>query len=99
MLGRDNKVKVREKATQEVLYECSFDSLENAYEFAAEMESHGIEVVVDTPTAAGSLAHSLGLNSEQREELADSMRQEIEDHDHGCCAREEENKPDSAPEA
>lgn len=87
-------VKVIEKSSQNVLFECEISEIESAYKYAAEMDHMGIDVEVKSPTITESLANSLGLNFHQKEEYDNSVIAEIEDHDGSCCTRSSESNQD-----
>ena len=60
-----------------------------AYEYAAEMESYGLDVEVDAPTITETLANSLGLSANSKEDYEQSVIAELEDHEGSCCAKED----------
>lgn len=79
-------IQVIDKASKEVLFECSLEDSEKAYEFAGKMDEMGLDVEVKTPTITESLCDSLGIERDEREEYEESVIAEIEDHDGSCCA-------------
>lgn len=76
-----NTVKVIEQQSQTTLLECSLDEIEKAYQFAVEMEGHGIDVTIKSPSGPESLAESLGISEEDKDKLKKMLEQEIEDHE------------------
>lgn len=79
-------VQVIDKNTKEVLFECSIEETEKAYEFAGEMDEMGLDVEVKSPTITETLCDSLGIGEGEREEYEESVIAEIDDHDGSCCA-------------
>ena len=77
----DTQVKVMATASQEVLFQCHMDEEAKAYEFAQNMEKMGVEVTIDIPSVAQTLASSLGIEEQDWEEYQRSMEREIDDHD------------------
>lgn len=89
------KIRVFDRQTEQVLFECEMNESEKAYEFAAQMEDMGLDLKVVVPTLSQTLSSSLGLNREQQQAYEDSIEEEIEDHDDGggsCCFKD--NDPD-----
>lgn len=81
------KVQVLDIQTEQVLFECSIEESEKAYQFAAQMEEMGLDLKVISPTLSDTLSESLGLSPEQQAAYKDSMEEEMEDHDDSgsCC--------------
>ncbi len=75
------RVLVKDAQELQTLKEFDFSELEEAYEFAAELELMGLNVIVETPTAAESLADALGLSETDRKLFEESTQQELDDHD------------------
>lgn len=85
------KIRVYDRQTEQVLFECSMEEGEKAYAFAAEMEEMGLDLKVVVPTLSQTLSSSLGLNREQQQAYEDSIEEEMSDHDDGggsCCFKE-----------
>lgn len=89
-------VSVKNLETDEVLFTCPIEEIEQAYSYAADMESLGLNIVLDAPAITQTLAESLGVQGEELENFKDSVREEIEDHDGSCCV--ESPKEDEARE-
>lgn len=87
-----SKVRIIEKNSGQVLFECNVDQADLAYEKAAVFEEMGLDVKVDLPTVNQTLADSLGVTGEARELFQDSIAQELEDHDGSCCFDEKGNR-------
>lgn len=79
------KIRVLDQQTDQVLFECSMEDGEKAYQFAAEMEEMGLDLRVEVPTLSETLSDSLGLSGEQKAAYKASMEEEMEDHDGGSC--------------
>lgn len=79
------KIKVLSVHTNEVLFSCGMDEAEKAYQFTASMEELGLELKVVTPTLSQTLTQALGLTVDEQAAYEDSLIEEIEQHDVGCC--------------
>lgn len=79
-----SKVKVIENQSQTVLFECALEDIEKAYQYALEMEGHGIDVSLQAPSLPESLALTLGMNESEIENLKQMLNDEIESHDTIC---------------
>lgn len=84
------KIQVLDNQTEQVLFECDIDQAEKAYEFAAEMEEMGLDLKVVNPTLADTLSSSLGLSGRALVDYRDSIQEEMEDHDAGCCVAKDD---------
>jgi hypothetical protein len=80
------KVKVIEIHSGECLYETDLTQIESAYVFAKEMEEHGIEVRLDSPSLPETLGISLGATSDQQAALRQELNDEIDSHDSACSS-------------
>lgn len=79
-------IRVFEKNSNDILFECSADEADKAYEFAAQMEELGLEVEIKQPSVAESLSITLGAKQEELEEIRNEIRDEIESHtEDSCC--------------
>ena len=88
------KIRVLDQQTGQSLFECSFEESEKAYQFAAEMEEMGLDIVVVAPTLTETLTNSLGLSPEARAAYSHSLEEEIEQHEGSCCFEDQDpNKP------
>lgn len=79
-----NTVKVIETQSQTVLFECPVDEADKAFRYAVEMEGHGVDVTLRSPSVPESLAETLGISEEDKIKLRAVLEQEIEDHDDSC---------------
>lgn len=79
-----SKVKVIENQSQTVLFECDLEDIEKAYQYALEMEGHGIDVSLQAPSLPESLALTLGMNESEIESLKQMLNDEIESHESIC---------------
>jgi hypothetical protein len=82
------KIRVLDQLSDQVLFECSIEESEKAYQFAAEMEEMGLDLKMDVPTLSETLSESLGLSREQQAAYKQSMEAELEDHDGSCCFKD-----------
>jgi hypothetical protein len=87
-----SKIQVRDVQTDAVLFECSIEEAHKAYQFAAEMETLGLDIKVFSPTLTETLSQSLGLSREAQERYRQSMDEEIESHEGSCCFEDQEKK-------
>lgn len=85
------KIRVLDTDSSQVLFECSMQESEKAYQFAGEMEKLGLSVKVQHPTLSQTLSGSLGLSREEMAQYEASMEEEIEHHEGSCCFEDEEN--------
>jgi len=86
------KIRVLDRQTDQVLFECPLEESEKAYQFAAEMEEMGLDLRVDAPTLSETLNESLGLSREQKAAYKTSMEEEMEEHNGGsCCFKENDS--------
>jgi hypothetical protein len=86
------KIRVLDHQTGQSLFECSLEESEKAYQFAAQMEEMGLDIVVDAPTLSETLNESLGLSKLQKQIYKKSMEEEIEEHEGSCCFEEKTTK-------
>jgi pyrimidine deaminase RibD-like protein len=86
------KIRVLDQQTGQTLFESNIEESEKAYEFAAQMEEMGLDVVMDIPTLSETLSQSLGLNHAEQMAYQKSIEEEIDQHDGSCCFTDEETK-------
>lgn len=79
------KIRVFDRQTGQILFECPLTDSEKAYQFAAQMEEIGLDIGIASPTLADTLSGSLGVSQEQIETYKKSMDEEIESHGGSCC--------------
>jgi hypothetical protein len=89
-----SKIIVRDVQSQLVLFECTLEEAEKAYQYAASMEELGLEVEVISPTLSETLSSSLGLSQQEHQEYKKSLEEEMQSHEGPCCYEEaNSNKP------
>jgi len=76
-----NLVQIIDKNTENILFECSVDSIEQAYKQAQSFEEMGLEVHIQAPSITQTLAHSLGKTGQELKDYNDSVEHEMDDHD------------------
>ena len=86
------KVRLIEKNSGMVLFECEPSQVDLAYEKAADFEQMGLDVKIEQPTVNQTLADSLGVDGASLAEFEESLVQEMEDHDGSCCFTENGDK-------
>lgn len=84
-MSEKSTIRVIDNLENKLLKEFSWQEKEKAFQYAAQMESYGLEVSVITPTIMESLGNSLGITPDQAEDLRQSVIAEMEDHDGSCC--------------
>jgi hypothetical protein len=77
----NSKIRVIDVQTEQVLFECSLDQSEQAYEYAASLEDMGLDVKVVNPTLSQTLTNSLGLSQTEVAAFEESMDHEIHEHE------------------
>jgi hypothetical protein len=80
-----SKIKVVDVESETVLFECELNESEKAYEYAAEMEKLGLDVIIKNPTVTQTLSESLGISTEDSERLEEELAEEIEGHNCEPC--------------
>lgn len=80
-----SRIKVREKQSLEVLFECDVTEEEKAYQYARDMEAMGIDVNVEIPSVSETLISVLGANESDVEALKEMMDEEIDSHNDVSC--------------
>lgn len=78
------KVQVKD-ALGQVLFECSIEKLDLAFEKAKEYEEMGIDIKIDAPSLPESLGLALGMSSEDQAILKKELQDEVDDHGTECC--------------
>lgn len=86
------KVKVLDKETRQVLFECPVHEAEKAFAFAASMEQMGLDIEVINPTLSRTLSSSLGLSQVQMEAYEQSLEEEMDEHDGSCCFKKDDDQ-------
>ena len=75
----------------QVLFECSIEEQEKAYNYAKSMEEMGIEVNLKTPSLPETLIDSLGANEDDQKILQKEIDEEIDSHDSSCLNCDDNN--------
>lgn len=93
-------VRVIEVQSGECLFETQMEHIDLAYKYASEMEEHGIDVKITSPSLPETLGMSLGATSEQQEALRRELQDEMDSHDSACssCVTSLRAKHDSLPQ-
>ncbi|PIP90080.1 MAG: hypothetical protein COW01_09375 [Bdellovibrionales bacterium CG12_big_fil_rev_8_21_14_0_65_38_15] len=82
-------VKVLDEQDQ-VLFQCSLQDAQKAWNYARDMEAIGIEVRIVSPSLPESLAKSLGVNEEDLATLRHELEDELDSHV-GCCNKQDQD--------
>lgn len=80
-------IKIFEKDSMILLFECGLDDIELAYKKAEEFENFGIDVLLRSPSLPETLIRTLGADDQCVKELNDMLDDEIRSHieeDAGC---------------
>jgi hypothetical protein len=83
-LAANKVIIVRDNEGQE-LKRFSFENRDKAFTYLKELEEWGVQAVLDEPSLPETLINSLGANDEDRQQLKQSIKDELEDHDDSCC--------------
>jgi len=81
-----NNVKVMEVQSGQILFECSLDDIDTAYQYSAKMNELGVEVKVVAPSVHETLGNALGKNSEEQDIYTQTLQEEHDSHD-SCCVK------------
>lgn len=87
-----SKVRLIEKNSGLVLFECEPSQVDLAYEKAADFENMGLDVKIEQPTVNQTLADSLGVEGAPLDAFQESLAEELEDHEGSCCFDENGEK-------
>lgn len=88
------QVKIVEKMSQTVLFECPLSDIELAYKKALEYEDMGIDTEILSPSLTESLIRSLGATAEDIQQYKDSEEFEESLHeDMGCAICLDDHSP------
>lgn len=74
-------VKVIEITSGEVLFSCTMEQRDKAYDYAEQMEAMGIDVRIDSPSCPETLATALSASKESIDSLKKAIDDEIKSHD------------------
>ena len=86
-MKQNSQITVIDINSEQVLSTFDISQIASAYEYAAQMEDYGLDVKVIAPTITETLANSLGLSANLKEDYEQSVIAELEDHDGSCCAK------------
>lgn len=81
-------IKLFDKNSMTLLFECGIDEIETAYQKAHEFEEFGIDVLLKSPSLPETLIRGLGATDEHVNELHMAIDEEIQSHiqeDFGCA--------------
>lgn len=73
-------VKLLDKQTGSILFECPIEDIEKAYSKAEEFEEMGLDIEMKAPSMPETLIRSLGASEENIEALKRGIDDEIESH-------------------
>lgn len=88
----ENDVEIRDKQEGQLLFTCSIQEVEKAYQYAKQMEELGIEIEFHGPSLPETLARELGANAESISTLKGEIDDEILSHQGSCCGPSQEQK-------
>jgi uncharacterized membrane protein len=84
-----NQVKVMEVQSGQILFECSLDNIDSAYQYSAKMNEMGIDVKIVAPSVHETLGKALGKNSTEQDAYSQTLQEEHDSHD-SCCIKDSE---------
>lgn len=67
---------------QQVLFTCSIEEIEKAYQFLKELDDYGVEAIIKIPNTIETLA--LALGQENSTLIEEELNLEVSQHD-SCC--------------
>lgn len=73
-------IKVKNKNTNEIMFECNPNEASKAYKFATEMERYNIQTIIDAPNSLETLFSSLTPSSEDITQLNNEINNELDSH-------------------
>jgi len=88
-------VKLIDRLTGSVLFECSIEDMDSAYAKAEEYEEMGLDIELKAPSMPETLIRSLGATDESVAELNKGIEEEIASHieeEVGCAVCLPEDK-------
>lgn len=86
-MTKNHHVIVKDQSENQELFSCSVENIEQAYSFAKEMESLGIEVYIQAPSLPETLALELGSEKELIQKLKQEIQEEITSHHQTNCSK------------
>lgn len=81
------KAKVISQEENQVLFECSVENAQHAFEQAKIWEERGVPVKIEIPDVHETLAEALGASEEERATYRTSLQEEMDAHEDpsSCC--------------
>lgn len=76
---------IKDRLSGTILKKFNLSDAANAFEYSKECEEMGLDVEIISPTVTATLADSLGISDEAKQEMEKSIEEELEDHDFSCC--------------
>jgi hypothetical protein len=89
-LSKNLTIKVIEVQSKQVLFECELQQIDQAYQYATQMEELGLDVKIVSPSITRELSHSLGVSEADWAKIATALDDEIAEHEpleniDSCC--------------
>lgn len=75
-----SRVQVIDQISNQILFECSFEQIETAYQKAHEYEEMGLDVKINAPGLTETLIKSLGASEEEIQSYKNGLDDEISSH-------------------
>ena len=82
-----NEVKVIEIQSGQVLFECSLEQIDLAYQYSAKMRELEVDVKILAPSVHESLGQALGKTSTEMAAYEKTLEEEHHSHD-SCCVKD-----------
>jgi len=79
------KIRILDNLTQQTLFECPINEIDNAYAQASLFEEMGLDIQIIVPSLSESLSRSLGHGPQVTAAYMESLKDEMEQHDGSCC--------------
>ena len=70
----------------QVLKSFSLEDRDQAFIYLKDLESWGVDAILDEPSLPETLINALGAGDQERQELKESIKEEIEDHHDDSCS-------------
>lgn len=80
-------VKIIDIPSNDTIFECHLDEIQEAYKKFSEYEELGLEVKLVVPTTAETLYHELGSSNKDLSLLREALEDEIDSHNDDSCCR------------
>ena len=81
-MSSESKIKLIDTSSQELIQEFPMDQVDQAYAMAEQLEAAGASFELKIPSVTDTLVSSLGMPDADKAEYEESIKEEIEGHNH-----------------